>query len=249
MATRLTHLVVDTPGPVALAGWWADALGWVVESADPAESYVVPPPGEPGVPLVFCRVDDVKHGKNRVHLDLASSSPEAQRATVDRLVASGAKPVDIGQGDDVPWTVLADPEGNELCVLEPRPSYAGAGAVAAVVVDAVDPAALAAFWAEAAGWARVTEADGSGVAALRAPSGAGPLLEFVRTGEPHAYKNRWHLDVAGYAGDDRDAAVAHLEALGATRTEVGQSESPPEEVTWVVLKDPEENEFCVLRPR
>ena len=196
-----------------------------MEFAEPAEAYVVPPPGEPGVPLVFCPVDDVKAGKNRVHLDLASETPEAQRALADRLVSMGAKPADIGQGD-VPWTVLADPEGNELCVLEPRASYAGTGVVAAVVVDAVDPAALAPFWAEAAGWVPVPSPSGSGVQALRAPSGAGPFLEFVRTGEPHAYKNRWHLDVAGFAGDDRDAEVAHLESLGAKRTEVGQSASP-----------------------
>jgi predicted enzyme related to lactoylglutathione lyase len=246
MATRLTHLVVDTPDTVALAGWWAEALGWVVEFAEPAEAYVVPPPGEPGVPLVFVPVDDAKAGKNRVHLDLASDTPAAQQALVDRLVASGAKAADIGQGD-VPWAVLADPEGNELCVLEPRASYAGTGVVAAIVVDAVDPAALVSFWAEAAGWVPVPPP--SGFAALRAPSGAGPFLEFVRTGEPHAYKNRWHLDVAGFAGDDRDAAVAHLESLGAKRIEVGQSASPPSEVTWVVLADPEGNEFCVLRPR
>jgi hypothetical protein len=245
MATRLTHLVVDTPDTVALAGWWAEALGWVVEFAEPAEAYVVPPPGEPGVPLVFAPVDDAKAGKNRVHLDLASDTPAAQRALVDRLVASGAKPADVGQGD-VPWTVLADPEGNELCVLEPRASYAGTGVVAAVVVDAVDPAALAAFWVEAAGWIPVPSRAG---AALRAPSGAGPFLEFVRTGEPHTYKNRWHLDVAGYAGDDRDAAVAHLESLGARRVEVGQSDAPASEVTWVVLADPEDNEFCVLSSR
>ena len=76
-----------------------------------------------------------------------------------RLLALGATPADIGQGD-VPWTVLADPEGNEFCVLEPRPVYADAGPVAAVVTGCTDPAALAGFWELAAGFTRVQSADG-----------------------------------------------------------------------------------------
>jgi predicted enzyme related to lactoylglutathione lyase len=244
MPTRLSHLVVDTPDTVALARWWAGALGWVLEEAEPEESYVVPPDGAPGIPIVFCPVDDVKRGKNRVHLDFASSDRAEQREIEERLLAAGATRADIGQAG-VPWTVLADPDGNELCVLEPRADYDGTGVLAAIVVDAVDPTALARFWAAAAGWQVLhTSPDAAG---LRAPDGTGPLLEFVRTGEPHAYKNRIHLDVAGFAGDDQAAEVERLVGLGATRVEVGQSDAKPGEVTWVVLADPEGNEFCVLR--
>jgi predicted enzyme related to lactoylglutathione lyase len=246
MTTRLTHLVVDTPDPVRLARWWAGALGWVLEEADPEESYVAPPEGAPGVPLVFGRVDDPKRGKNRVHLDFSSSDAAEQREIVDRLLAAGATYADIGQSD-VPWTVLADPDGNELCVLEPRPDYDGTGVVAAIVVDALDPPALARFWAAAAGW-QVLHASPD-AAGLRAPDGTGPYLEFVRTTEPHTYKNRWHLDVAGYRDDDQAAEVERLLALGATHADVGQSAAKPGEVTWVVLADPEGNEFCVLRSR
>jgi hypothetical protein len=237
MPTRLTHLVVDTPGSVALARWWADALGWVVESEDPEESYVVPPAGAAGVPLVFGLVDDPKAGKNRVHLDLAPTA-------VERLVESGATYADVGQGD-VPWTVLADPDGNEFCVLEPRDGFGDTGTMAAIVHDAVDPAALAAFWVAASGWQVADVRERTTI--LRAPSGDGPLLAFVKTDEPHRYKNRIHLDVAGYADDDRDAEVARLMALGATPADVGQGDDP--EITWVVLADPEGNEFCVLRSR
>jgi hypothetical protein len=72
-----------------------------------------------GLPLVFVPVPDPKTGPNRVHLDLASASPAAQAAQVERLLARGAAVADVGQGD-VSWTVMADPEGNELCVLSPR---------------------------------------------------------------------------------------------------------------------------------
>ena len=79
------------------------------------------PDGDPGVDvapdILFVKVPDEKVTKNRVHLDLR---PVDQRAEVDRLVALGARHVDIGQGDDVSWVVLGDPEGNEFCVLAPR---------------------------------------------------------------------------------------------------------------------------------
>ena len=96
-------------------------------------------------------VPEPKAGKNRVHIDLASTSAAHQAAEVDRLLGLGATRADIGQGE-VPWVVLADPEGNEFCVLDPRPVYAGIGPVAAVVADCADPVSLARFWHEAAGW-------------------------------------------------------------------------------------------------
>jgi len=78
-----------------------------------------PEPGGLGIPLVFVPVPDTKTVPNRVHLDLAGPSAAAQAALVARLLDLGATPTDIGQGQ-VSWTVLADPEGNEFCVLSPR---------------------------------------------------------------------------------------------------------------------------------
>lgn len=126
MPTRLDSLVIDTPDPAGLARWWSQALAWTAtrtETPDGPEEFVVRPrESEPGLELVFGEVHDVKRGKNRVHLDLASQSLQDQRDIVDRLVQVGARPVDIGQGD-VPWVVLADPEGNEFCVLRaPAPA-------------------------------------------------------------------------------------------------------------------------------
>ena len=123
MPTRLVHLVVDAAEPARLARFWAEALGWEVVDEAPDEVDVCPPgfsyPDPSALPLVFVPAPEPKNGKNRVHLDLASESAADQAESVARLLALGAVPADIGQ-DDVPWTVLADPEGSEFCVLSPR---------------------------------------------------------------------------------------------------------------------------------
>ena len=119
MSTRLVNLVADAADPAASAHWWAETLGWEVTFETRHEVAVEPPAGRPGLPLVFVPVPDHKSVPNRVRLDLASSSAAAQAALVDRLVDRGATPADIGQGP-VTWTVLADPEGNEFCLLSPR---------------------------------------------------------------------------------------------------------------------------------
>ena len=122
MPTRLVHLVVDATDPERLAHFWSAALGWEIAAADAGESDVWPEgyryPDPVALPLVFVPVPDRKTGKNRVHLDLATTSPEHQAAEVERLCGLGATRADIGQ-DDVAWVVLADPEGNEFCVLDP----------------------------------------------------------------------------------------------------------------------------------
>jgi Glyoxalase-like domain len=242
--TRLCQVVVDAADPGASARWWGGTLGWPVTFDEPDEVEIEPPePDGVGLPLLFVPVPEPKRGKNRIHLDLRAGSHAEQADLVERLIRRGATRVDIGQGQ-MPWIVLADPESNELCVLEPREVYLATdtGPVAAVVVDAADPPALAGFWAEATGWALVGST--AEAASLRDPSGRGPFLELVRVAEPNPVKNRLHLDVAPLPGDDQAAEVARLRALGATPADVGQGE-----VSWVVLADPEGNEFCVLTPR
>jgi predicted enzyme related to lactoylglutathione lyase len=241
MATRLWSVVFDAADPHALGHWWSNALGWPVGDDEPDEVNIGS--AIAGVPtLVFVPVDDPKVVKNRVHVDLSSTSAADQAATVERLLAAGATRADVGQRD-VPWVVLHDPEGNEFCVLEPRESYRDAPGLAAIVVDVDDPMALAEFWTAASGWQpTVRERDH---VALRRPGGAPPDLDLLRVGEPKIAKNRVHLDVAPWTSDDRDAEVARLEALGGKEIDVGQGP----DVTWRVLADPEGNEFCVLRPR
>ncbi|MEV6601680.1 VOC family protein [Actinoplanes sp. NPDC051346] len=117
MANTWEQIVVDAEDPARLARWWAEALGYriVNESADEVEIRRTPEtlPG-----LLFGSCPDAKTVKNRLHLDLR---PDDQEAEVERLVDMGARPVDIGQGD-VSWVVLADPEGNEFCVLASKQS-------------------------------------------------------------------------------------------------------------------------------
>ncbi|SDC47739.1 VOC family protein [Actinokineospora iranica] len=242
MPTRMVSVVIDALDPPALARFWADLLGWRVSFAD-AEEVDVAAPAEDGwaMDLVFVPVPEPKTVKNRLHLDLSSTSPADQDALVNRARTLGATPVDIGQGD-VPWTVLADPEGNEFCVLEPRPEYADTGSIAAIVVAAHDPAALATFWAAATDWLIVR--DDLSLASLRSMDGHGPWLEFLRLDDEKTVKNRVYLDIATHLGEDQAAEVARLRALGAVPRDIGQGDVP-----WVVLADPEGNEFCVLTSR
>ncbi|WP_380161293.1 VOC family protein [Kineococcus sp. R86509] len=239
MDSRLVNVVVDAVDPGHLSRWWAQALSWRVGYSDADEIDVVPPAGEPGLELVFLQVQDEKVGPNRVHLDLDTSSTAEQRETVEFLLDLGARRADVGQGE-VPWVVLADPEGNEFCVLDPRPEYDGTGTVAAVVCQARDPQGLADFWAPVAGFSVVRSSPQ--VCALRAGN-RGPFLEFVSSPTPHTVKNRWHLDVrATRTGPGRERVIADALAAGARHADVGQGDG----AGWTVLADPEGNEFCVL---
>ncbi len=246
MPTRLVHLVADANDPGRLARFWSGLLGWEIADETPDEVDVWPAgysyPDPAAVPVVFIPVPEQKTGKNRVHLDLASHSAAHQAELVTRARDLGGAPVDIGQGD-VPWAVMADPEGNEFCVLEPRDIYRDTGPVAAILTDCADPAALAPFWAGAAGW-EITRTEDD-IVGLRSPAGTGPYLEFLRVPDQKKVKNRLHPDVAPYRGDDPAAEVARLRAAGAALADVGQGG----EVSWTVLADPEGNEFCVLSPR
>lgn len=105
--------MVEAVDNVGLGRWWAEALGWVVANDDEIEFEIRPTPDRmPGI--LFLPTSAAKTSKNRLHLDFR---PDDQHAEVRRLVDLGATRVDIGQGDGVSWVVLADPEGNEFCVL------------------------------------------------------------------------------------------------------------------------------------
>ncbi|MFE6222514.1 VOC family protein [Streptomyces sp. NPDC057854] len=245
MATRLVQITMKARDDAALGRFWAAALGWGVDSEGPGVTNLEPVGFTYPDPTAVC-VDIVadpepKTVRNRVHLDLATTSPAHQAELVGRLRDLGATLADIGQGD-VPWTVMADPEGNEFCVLEPRPVYRDTGPIAAVVVDAADPRRMAGFWGAATDWT-VHEATDA-LATLRSARGVGPYLEFVRSPAPKRVWNRVHLDVRPYPGDDMAAEEARLRALGAGVAAFDQSALP-----WTVLTDPEGNEFCLLTPR
>lgn len=244
MATRLVQIAMKARDDSALGRFWAEALGWGIASEEPGVTNLEPEgvtyPDPSAIYIDILAVPDPKTVKNRVHVDLATTSAAHQAELIARLQALGATPADVGQGD-VPWTVLADPEGNEFCVLEPREIYRDTGPMAAVVVDCADPRTMARFWGEAMDWTVHKVTDDQAV--LRSAEGVGPYLEFLRTPDEKTGWNRVHLDLRPYPGDDQAAEVDRLRDLGATDLDIGQGDVP-----WTVLADPEGNEFCVLTP-
>ncbi len=132
MGVRWYSVVVDCHDVAAQARWWAETLGWRVVYESPEEVVIVPPHAldesrtipvdERGPGLVFVPVPERKAVKNRLHIDLAPRAADDQQAVVAGLVRAGATEIDVGQQTDATWVVLADPEGNEFCVLSPRDS-------------------------------------------------------------------------------------------------------------------------------
>lgn len=115
MSLEWEQVVVTSHDPAALGRWWSEALRWVIVNDDPSEFEIQAEPDRlPGI--MFLASDEAKQRQNRLHIDLR---PDDQGAEVERLIGLGASRVDVGQGD-VPWVVLADPDGNEFCVLGAR---------------------------------------------------------------------------------------------------------------------------------
>jgi hypothetical protein len=127
MGLRWQSICVDCADPSAIARWWAELLGWQITYEADDEVVLEPPEGsrERGASpdLLFGKVSEPKREKVRLHIDLR---PEDQAAEVARAEALGATRIDIGQGD-VTWVVLADPEGNEFCILRALTSEELAG--------------------------------------------------------------------------------------------------------------------------
>lgn len=110
--------------------------------------------------------------------------------------------------------------------------------IAQVAIDAANPAVLADFWCQVLGWAVLEEEDG---VVCIGPADGGPGIDFVPVAEPKTVKNRLHLDLRA-DNSTQDAEVARVLALGGRRVDIGQGP----DASWVVLGDPEGNEFCVL---
>ena len=233
----LENLVFDAVEPQSLGRFWEDALG-CERLTDEPEGFEtrLPVEGGPVLDLCFPRVSEPTAAPPRLHLDLAGE--DRQAAEVERLLGLGTRNADIGQGD-VPWVVLADPEGNPFCVLEDRPAYAGTGPLAALPLHSADPDRDARFWSWLSGWVAV---DGLAPRSLRHSSLRGPFLELCH--EPAAKtasKNRMHLDVRLEAGDDADAVAAGIAERGGRELHPAWGE-----LRWRVYVDPSGNEFCVL---
>jgi catechol 2,3-dioxygenase-like lactoylglutathione lyase family enzyme len=120
MPVRISQVVVDCRDPEGLAAFWNGVLGWHVVGHEP-DGGVEIGPGDPGaMTIIFEPVPEPKSAKNRLHLDVRPAGT-TQADELTRLRALGATLADVGQGDDLRWIVMADPEGNEFCLLRERP--------------------------------------------------------------------------------------------------------------------------------
>jgi hypothetical protein len=236
----LENLVVDATDPQLLGRFWEAALGTETLTDEP-EGYEtrLTVPGGPVLDLCFQRVPEPPVEPQRLHLDLRGG--EDQRSVVERLLALGASRADIGQGQ-VPWVVLADPEGNTFRVVEERAAYADAGPVAALPLDVADPGRERDFWGWLTGWVPV---EGGGLLGLRHPSLRGPVLELRPETQPKGPgKNRMHLDLRLETGDDGDAVVRGITDRRGRRLPAVWGDLP-----WQTYLDPSGNEFCLLPAR
>jgi predicted enzyme related to lactoylglutathione lyase len=124
---RISTCTIDAVDPAALAAFWSEALGWRVQADADGDVWVESQEEDAGsgsTPLLFISDPEAKSVKNRIHFDLR---PDDQAAEVERLQRLGAHPADIGQSGSESWVVMADPEGNEFCVLSSKPNGPGTG--------------------------------------------------------------------------------------------------------------------------
>jgi len=240
MTSRLIQLCIDANDPLGLARFWAAALRWKIAD-ESAEEVSLRPTDGTSFELLFLPVPEAKSEKNRIHLDLTTRSLEDQADTVAMLIDLGGRHVDVGQTADDAHVVLADPEGNELCVIEPTNNFlATCDRLGSITCDGSPE--VGHFWSQALDWPLVWDQDGE--TAIRSPDGTGPFITWGPPVVPKRAKNRLHLDIAPPLGGDQQAEVERLTSLGARTVDVGQVD-----VSWVVMADPDSNEFCVLTPR
>jgi len=240
MTSHLIALCFDANDPLRLARFWAGVLGWEMAD-DPPDGIALLPSDDTGFRIEFFPTQEQKAGQNQLHFDLTSTSLEDQQQTVARSLGLGARHIDIGQRPEEGHVVLADPEGNEFCVIEPDNSFlADCGRFGSITCDGTREVGY--FWSEALGWPLVWDQDEE--TAIRAPDGTGPFITWGPPLAPKIGKNRLHLDIAPPDHVDQRAEVDRLVSLGATRIDIGQGE-----VDWVVMADPDDNEFCLLSPR
>jgi predicted enzyme related to lactoylglutathione lyase len=239
MPCHLRALCIDANDPLRLARFWAGLLGWEMDD-QPGEAIALLPSDDTGFLMQFLPTQQRKAGQNQMHCHLTSTSAEDQQQTVARSLSLGARHIDIGQRPEEGHVVLADPDGNEFCVIEPGNKFlAGCGFFAELSCDGSQEVGY--FWSEALGWPLVWDQDLQ--TAIRSPQG-GPKISWGGPPlMPKTGKSRMHFDLALPVDGDQRAEVDRLVGLGAARIDDGQGE-----VGRVVMSDPDGHEFCLVTP-
>jgi hypothetical protein len=203
-----------------------ESLTFEVDDAAPATQFwsALVPPADNEVPLRFVSGTSPSSGRD-LHLHLTSSDPDDQQRTIDRVLALGGEHRDVGQLPEEGHVVLADPQGNLLCVIEPGNRFlAGCGFLAEIACDGSREVGL--FWSAALGWPLSWDQDGE--TSIRSPRGGTRISWGGGPDTTKSGRNRQWFDLVA---DDQDAEVGRLVSLGATVLGRG----------W--LADPDGNEF------
>ena len=218
---ELVALAFAANAPSEMAAFWAHALGWDIHRGDDRHVIELVPTDATTFRLRFVPGAEPKVGQNPIHFDLTSSSLDDQHESVRRLLELDARHVDVGQGPEVTHVVLADPEGNELCIIEPGNEFlASCPRLGAVNCDGTR--ALGCFYAAALGWPLVW--DEGEETAIQAPDGTGPKITWSGPPlMPKSSRERLHFHLAPSAGTTVFDALEHLLSLGATRLDGDRS--------------------------
>ena len=233
MSITLYALSIDAKDPAGLARFWGSLLRW--EQADGNELL---PDDKTPFRLRFLPSPVENDPPSHIHFHLTSERPEQQDETVSRALELGGRHIDIGQRPEEKHIVLADPEGNEFCVIEAGNNFlANTAYFGEVATDGTQEVGY--FWSKALDWPLVWDQDGE--TAIQAPSGGPKVAWGGPPVNPKPPKNPMHLDLTVPADGDVDAEVERLIGLGATRLASGQ-----EGADAIPMADPDGNEFCIL---
>ncbi len=207
MTSHLAAFCWDALDPAGITHFWAGVLGREIQ-----DGTTLLPNDDTEFRIRFLPTQVPKTGPNQIHIHLTSTSPQDQEDTVARALALGGRHLDVGQLPEEAHVVLADPEGNEFCVIEAGNNFlAGCGFLGELACDGSP--AVGHFWSEALGWPLVWDQDQE--TAIQSPRGGAKIAWGGPPDAPKTGKNRMHFDLAPTAGDQQ-SEVDRLVSLGAT---------------------------------
>ena len=248
---RLLNITFSCNDPERLAEFWGTLLDY--EAASAGDSWIATDPRGEGTRLLFNRMEKSGTIEVPIHVDVNVPDREAE---LNRILQLGGRFVEtrsdsIGDFSET-WTVMRDPEGNGFCIQSP-PKTPPHRYIGNVTFSCAEPRQLGAFWKEALGWpeeetdegflqqlrdAGVAERDLSGVYVTRPPNAGRPRFLFQRREKSRPASYPIHMD---FGTDDREAEVKRLVRAGASVVETKEGAN----LTFTILRDPEENPFCV----
>jgi len=237
MASQLFAICFNATSPSRLALFWSEVLGW--EPVGPDDDVAILSPDPAAFRIRFLPSQEPKAGQNRAHFDLTSASPEDQRQTVARALRCGGTHIDVGQLPEEGHVVLADPDGNEFCVIEAGNEFlADTGVIGALACDGTQEVGY--FWSEALRWPLVWDQDEE--TAIQSPNGGTKITWGGPPVAPKRGTNRLYFELALPADADWEAEVDRLTSLGATRTDIGEGDG-----IQTLMLDPDGNELSLRR--